>query len=234
VENAGNGISETPNKNCFWGSTLDWGAFGVRTLLAVRTPLKLTLCPWWWCKRIGRKVSNFRGGRLRELRPWISWIACFLAILALYTDKDGAGLAYTDKVSIENKEFRDPLLVLGRGDVIAATLPTTKPKNLPFTPKKKVRGGRTVFWQTAQPTLKNGGKRSLGTNIICRTSCCLHDEDYCFSVCHAGFRIWINVDCNLHEFSFTLGHLDRKLLLSITFTSFFSFYIAQSHFSRAN
>ena len=61
-------------------------------------------------------------------------------------NKDSAGLVFTNKVSIENKEFRDPLLVLGRGNVIAATLPTTKPKNLPFTPKKnKVRGGRTLF-----------------------------------------------------------------------------------------
>lgn len=56
---------------------------------------------------------------------------------ARQANKDSAGLVYTNKVSIENKEFRDPLLVLGRGDVIAATLPTTKPKNLPFTPKKK-------------------------------------------------------------------------------------------------
>lgn len=61
---------------------------------------------------------------------------------ARQANKDSAGLVYTNKVSIENKEFRDPLLVLGRGDVIAATLPTTKPKNLPFTPKKKARGGR--------------------------------------------------------------------------------------------
>ena len=61
-------------------------------------------------------------------------------------NKDSAGLVYTNEVSIENKEFRDPLLVLGRGDVIAVTLPTTKPKNLPFTPeKKKVRRVRTLF-----------------------------------------------------------------------------------------
>lgn len=57
-------------------------------------------------------------------------------------NKDSAGLVFTKKVSIENKEFRDPLLVLGQGNAIAATLPTTKPKNLPFTPKKK---RRTLF-----------------------------------------------------------------------------------------
>ena len=84
-------------------------------------------------------------------------------------NKDSAGLVFTNKVSIENKEFRDPLLVLGRENVIA-TLPTTKPKNLPFTPKK-------TRFEEEELSLANcsayrnpkkekfDGKRSLGTNI---------------------------------------------------------------------
>ena len=45
VENAGNAISETLNLKFFWGSKLAWGAFGIRTLLPVGTPLKTHAMP---------------------------------------------------------------------------------------------------------------------------------------------------------------------------------------------
>lgn len=89
-------------------------------------------------------------------------------------NKDSAGLVFTNKVSIENKEFRDPLLVLGRGNVIAATLPTTKPKNLPFTPKKtrfeeeELSLANCSAYRNPKKESKKekfDGKRSLGTNI---------------------------------------------------------------------
>ena len=46
VENAGNAISETLNLKFFWGSTLAWGAFGIRTPLPVGTPLKTHAMPF--------------------------------------------------------------------------------------------------------------------------------------------------------------------------------------------
>ena len=96
-------------------------------------------------------------------------------------NKDSAGLVFTNKVSIENKEFRDPLLVVGRGNVIAATLPTTKPKNLPFTPKKQGSRRKNSLWQTAQLTGTLRKRNSMANEAwerisICHTSCYLHDE----------------------------------------------------------
>lgn len=99
---------------------------------------------------------------------------------ARQANKDSAGLVYTNKVSIENKEFRDPLLVLGRGDVIAATLPTTKPKNLPFTPKKRFEEEETAQLTrtlTKGCSIENQVANEAWERIsICHTSCCLHDE----------------------------------------------------------
>ena len=161
-------------------------------------------------------------------------------LAVMQANKDSAGLVFTNKVSIENKEFRDPLLVLGQGNVIAATLSTTKPKNLPFTPKK-------TRFEEEELSLANcsayrnpnkekfDGKRSLGTNIHLSHFLLFTWRRLIVALLWQRLPCWFsNVDCNLHEFSVTLGHLDCKLLLSITFTSSVSFYIAQSHFSRSD
>ena len=69
-----------------------------------------------------------------------------LAVRQANKDSAGAGLVFTNKVSIENKEFRDPLLVLGRGERNSRHPTINQTKESAFYAKTiKVRGGRTLF-----------------------------------------------------------------------------------------
>lgn len=97
-------------------------------------------------------------------------------------NKDSAGLVFTNKVSIENKEFRDPLLVLGRGERNSRHPTNNQTKESAFYAKKKQGSRRkNSLWQTAQLTGTLTKRNSMANEAwerisICHTSCYLHDE----------------------------------------------------------